>query len=82
MLKFFLIFILIAFSIEECHESCNECYEGKYSDEEMLCKSCISGLKLLYNTTNCVKAEWNLNYYINGTVLYPCSLYYGQHSSV
>ena len=75
-LKEILLFILIKFSLEECHRSCNECFDIEYDVSNMQCISCKSGLYLLYNTTNCYPATWYNDYYINQTdrVLYPCSL--------
>ena len=74
-LNVFIIFNLIKISLEGCHSSCKECYDAEYDDTNMQCISCIENYKLLYNTTNCVDTTWYPNYYINGLILYPCSLF-------
>ena len=76
ILKEILIFIIFKYSLEECHLSCDECYNIEYDVTNMQCKSCQPGLYLLYNTRNCFPASYYNDHYINRTdsVLYPCSL--------
>ena len=77
-LKEIIMFIIIRSSLEQCHQYCYTCFNIEYDDSNMQCKSCQSGLSLLYNTTNCVNSNWYPNYYINQngdfTFLYPCSM--------
>ena len=76
-----IIYMLLSFTFEICHQYCEYCNEKDYNDTNMQCRSCISGRYLMYNTTNCVLEIDYPNYYINRTneVLYPCSIFIGDN---
>ena len=76
-----IIFKLLSFSFEICHQYCKYCNGEYYNDKNIQCTSCITGRYLIYNTTNCVLATDYPNYYINRTneVLYPCSSFIGEN---
>ena len=76
-----IIFKLLSFSFEICHQYCEYCNGEYYNDTNMQCTSCITGRYLIFNTTNCVLATDYPNYYINrwNEVLYPCSSFIGEN---
>ena len=78
-LKHIIIFIIVSFSLEQCHSSCDTCFNGAYEDTNMQCKTCIDGLYLIFNTTNCVNQNWYKNFFLNNSILYPCSIYHDKN---
>ena len=60
---------------KNCYEDCETCYEKSDDKYNMKCITCIDGLFILFNTSNCVNKSHYADYYLNLTenIIYPCS---------
>ena len=74
-MKYFLSFLLFSFSLEDCHNNCEQCKEYSDNDDNMKCKTYKDGFYRIYQTSNWVNKSEYPDHFIYEDTLFPCILF-------